>query len=90
MTIIGNALNAARKGVSTINKNARKIGTGLVALGATAAAHAQATGVDAIVEDVEGITAKASTGYIAAAGLGVAALVVGTLVYMSKRGWKLR
>lgn len=64
-------------------------GVVLVAV-SSAVSFAQATGVAAVVEDVGDITASASTAYIAAAGLGVAALSVGVLVYMSKRGWKLR
>ena len=55
------------------------------------AASFAATGdTSAIVTSVTGATASASDAYIAAAGLGVAALVVSVIVYMSRKGWKLR
>lgn len=62
---------------------------GLIAAGVTTVMHAQATAAD-VVEDVQGITATTTTGYVAAAALGVAAMVVGTLVYFLKKGWRLR
>ena len=67
-------------------------GVGLVAVAplAHAAAGDPITTADGVVTAVTGITTSASTAYIAAAALGVAALTVGVLVYMSKRGWKLR
>lgn len=62
----------------------------LCALAVAGSALAQATGADAVVEKVEGITSTATTAYVAAAGLGAAALAVGALVYMSRKGWKLK
>lgn len=79
----------AHKVGSSVTRNAKRVGAGLVAVAAAAVASAQAT-VETIVTDVTGITADASTAYIAAAGLGVAALTVGAIVFMSRKGWKLR
>jgi len=45
---------------------------------------------DTIVTNVGNITTTATGKYVAAAGLGVSALTVGAIVFMSKRGWRLK
>jgi len=44
---------------------------------------------DALVTSVEATTGKATSAFVAACGLGIAALLVTTIVRMSKKGWKL-
>jgi hypothetical protein len=56
---------------------------------AAASAHAE-TATDTLVTTVSGITGQATTAYIAAAGLGVAVLLVGVVVKLSRKGWSLR
>lgn len=61
------------------------------ALGFVSAARAtDPTDVAGVVTQVQGISATASTAYISAAVIGVGALIVATVIYMSRKGWKLR
>jgi hypothetical protein len=57
-----------------------------VAMLATAAAHAQATGVDALITHAEGISTSASGVFLPLAGLSVGALVIGTIAVFVKIG----
>jgi hypothetical protein len=75
--------------VRSIASKGKKLAAGAVAVGAATLAHAQAT-VESVVTSAGAITGTATTQYVAAAALGVGVLSVGVIVYMAKRGWKLR
>lgn len=77
--------------VSFVNSSKGKVAVAAGALLIPGAANAQEAGTtDALVTKVEGISSTATGSYVAAAGLGVAALIVSVVVYMSRKGWKLR